>query len=247
MNNFEKLIEYIINDEKEKAQQVFHSYVVSQSREIYNELVAEDEMKDEDDEDKVSENMMGEYSADEADDMMGDIAADEEGMDVDMSADDEAGDDMGDDMGDDIDDMGDDMDDMGDDMGDEGGIEDRVVDLEDELDKLKAEFEKLMADEEGDDDKPAEGVVREYTEKVNATHSDGTDGKSSKSPVAGKNDMGGSAKNIAQGGEEKGGSAPKSGNMGVVDPRAAGKSAFGKKAPTPVTKDQATGTKSPVA
>jgi hypothetical protein len=241
--NFEKLIEYIINDETEKAQELFHQYVVSQSREIYNELVAEDEMSDEEDEDKMEENIVDEYSTDETDTMMNDISADEEGMDQEDDDDMMGGDDdmmNGDDEENDMDDNGE----------EEAGIENRVVDLEDALDELKAEFDRLMADEAGEEqhsDMPDEGVVREYHEKVSVTHSDGTDSKGSKSPVAGKNDMGGTAKSIAQGGEEKGSSAPKSGDMGVVDPRAAGKTAFGKKAPAPVTKDQATGTKSPIA
>jgi hypothetical protein len=240
--NFEKLIEYIINDETEKAQELFHQYVVSQSREIYNELVAEDEMSDEEDEDKMDENIVDEYSTDETDTMMSDISADEEGMD-------QEDDDM---LGGDDDMMGgdDEENDMDDNGEEEAGIENRVVDLEDALDELKAEFDRLMADEAGEEqqrDMPDEGVVREYHEKVSVTHSDGTDSKGSKSPVAGKNNMGGTAKSIAQGGEEKGSTAPKSGDMGVVDPRAAGKTAFGKKAPAPVTKDQATGTKSPIA
>jgi hypothetical protein len=241
--NFEKLIEYIINDETEKAQELFHQYVVSQSREIYNELVAEDEMSDEEDEDKMDENIVDEYSTDETDTMMSDISADEEGMDQEDDDDMMGGDDdmmNGDDEENDMDDNGE----------EEAGIENRVVDLEDALDELKAEFDRLMADEAGEEqhsDMPDEGVVREYHEKVSVTHSDGTDSKGSKSPVAGKNDMGGTAKSIAQGGEEKGSTAPKSGDMGVVDPRAAGKTAFGKKAPAPVTKDQATGTKSPIA
>ena len=242
--NFEKLIEYIINDETEKAQELFHQYVVSQSREIYNELVAEDEMSDEEDEEKMEENIVDEYSTDETDTMMSDISADEEGMDQEDDDDDMMGgdDDM---MG------GDDEENSMDDNGqEEADIENRVVDLEDALDELKAEFDRLMSDEAGEEqhsDMPDEGVVREYHEKVSVTHSDGTDSKGSKSPVAGKNDMGGTAKSIAQGGEEKGSTAPKSGDMGVVDPRAAGKTAFGKKAPAPVTKDQATGTKSPIA
>jgi hypothetical protein len=43
--------------------------------------------------------------------------------------------------------------------------------------------------------------------KVSVAHKDGSD--NSKSPVAGKNDMGGTAKNLVQGGEEKGSKAPK--------------------------------------
>ena len=177
---------------------------------------------------------------DATDDMMGDIAADEMGMDAgdEDEEDEEEADDM--EMG-----MGDEAEGEG-----EDALEDRVVVLEDALDELKAEFERLMGDEEGEEDEMEampEGMVREYTEKVSVSHTDGTDSKGAKSPVAGKNDMGGTAKNLVQGGEEKGGSAPKAGDMGAVDPRAAGKTAFAKKAPAPVAKDQAAGTHSPVA
>jgi len=185
-NKFEQLIEYIINDETEKANELFHAVVVEKSREIYNELVAEDM-------DGMNDDDRG-MSMDGTDDMMGDIAADEEGM------------------GHDDDDEGDEMS-FGDEEGEEGegDIEDRVVDLEDALDDLKAEFERLMGDEAGEEehDRPEEGVMREYVEKV-ATPSN-TEGQgvgagsiggstNSKSTVAGKNDMGGTAKNLAQGG-----------------------------------------------
>jgi hypothetical protein len=198
-NKFEQLIEYIINEETEKANELFHNLVVEKSRDIYNELVAE-EMQDDMEE--------GDQEMDATDDMMGDISADEEGMDQEDGEESEEDGDMGMDMGDD-------------DMGSEEGLEDRVVDLEDALDDLKAEFEKLMADEEGepmhgdmggmggmDDAMPEEGFVREYVEKVATpgnTEGQGVGAGSvggstnSKSTVAGKNDMGGSAKNIAQG------------------------------------------------
>jgi hypothetical protein len=191
-NKFEQLIEYIINEETEKANELFHNIVVEKSRDIYNELVAE-EMDEEVDEAFGEES--DEMSMDQTDDMMGDIAADEEGMDSD-------------------DPMGGDMDDMGGEEEGEGDIEDRVVDLEDALDDLKAEFEKLMADEEGEpehNDMPEEGMMREYVEKVATpgnTEGQGVGAGSiggstnSKSTVAGKNDMGGTAKNIAQGGME---------------------------------------------
>jgi hypothetical protein len=54
--------------------------------------------------------------------------------------------------------------------------------------------------------KSASEEIREYVNKVAVSHNDGSD--NSKSPVAGKNDMGGTASNIAKGGEEKGGKAP---------------------------------------
>ena len=130
MNKYEKLIEYIINDDDAKARALFHEIVVEKSRDIYESLM---------DEEQYDEGMGG----NQVNGMMDEIQADESGMaedeDMDMMGDEEpiSGDD----------DMG--MDDM-DDMGGEGDIEDRVMDLETELDALKAEFEQLMGDE-GDD------------------------------------------------------------------------------------------------
>ena len=193
-NKFEQLIEYIINDETEKANELFHSVVVEKSRDIYNELVAEEADGEEDSQ-----------SMDQTDDMMGDISADEEGMDG--EEDDEEG----------MSDFGAD-DEMGDEMGGEEGLEDRVVDLEDALDDLKAEFERLMSDEAGEpehgdfgaDEMPEEGFMREYVEKVATpgntegqgvgAGSIGGSTNTKSGSVAGKNDMGGTAKNIAQGG-----------------------------------------------
>ena len=132
MNKYEKLIEYIINDEDSKARALFHEIVVEKSRDIYESLM---------DEEQYDEGMGG----NQVNGMMDEIQADESGMaedeDMDMMGDEEpidGDDDMGMDMGDD-------------DMGGDGDIEDRVMDLETELDALKAEFEQLMSDE-GDDD-----------------------------------------------------------------------------------------------
>jgi hypothetical protein len=235
-SQYEQLIEYIINDEQDKAKELFHNLVVAKSRDIYNEIVAEemeegvDEAEDMDEEaveeDSVEENFGMEeagddMSMDQTDDMMHDIEADHDGMD---GADD--------DMGMDSDDM-----DMGDEAGEAGDVEDRVMDLEDALDDLKAEFEKLMAQEKEEPEHAEEGVVREYVEKVGepykgefgakpngATVGAGTGefvktGETNpKSVVAGKNDMGGTAKNIAQKSEQvdpngKQYTSPKSGNF----------------------------------
>ena len=45
MEKFEQLIEFIINDEEEKAKELFHDVVVEKSRDIYEQLMAEDEAK----------------------------------------------------------------------------------------------------------------------------------------------------------------------------------------------------------
>lgn len=155
-NRFEQLIEYVINDEDAKAKELFHQIVVEKSRQIYENLMQEEDL-DED-------NAMGEEPTeidtdmDEGHDMMGggqapdlidDVKAEESGMqegeddeEMDMGSDD-----MGDDMG--SDDMG--SDDMGGDMGgDEPASKDDVMNLEDKLDQLMAEFENMMGGQDGD-------------------------------------------------------------------------------------------------
>jgi hypothetical protein len=133
MNKYEKLIEYIINDDDAKARALFHEIVVEKSRDIY-ESIMEEEQYDEGFGGAPQEEMMDEITMDETG-----MAEDEE---MDMMGDEEpiSGDD----------DMDMDMDMGGDDMAGDGDIEDRVMDLETELDALKAEFEQLMGDE-GDD------------------------------------------------------------------------------------------------
>ena len=48
MNKFEKLIEYVINDEENKAADLFHQIVVDKSRDIYEDLMQADKIDDED-------------------------------------------------------------------------------------------------------------------------------------------------------------------------------------------------------
>lgn len=239
-SKFEQLIEHILNDDEAKAKELFHDIVVEKSREIYDNIVSEEEHDDEEEKEEVEENIVDEVGGDAADDMQNDIEADHAGM----------GPDMGDEEGEEGEEAGE----MGDEAGEEE-IEDRVVDLEAALDELKAEFDKLMSQEAGEphhadmgdemdmgDDMgmPKEGIVREYTEKAPAPIKSET-GANTKSIVAGKNDMGGTTANIAKGGDNAnpdGNSAPKapkSGDMGAVDPRDAGKGAFDKKAPSATT------------
>ena len=163
MNKFEQLIEYVINDEESKARELFHDIVVEKSREIYENLMAEEAEEDieegvediEEGEEDLEEDMGGDAS----DDLIDDVEAEEE-SDMNMEGEEDmAGDDMtGDDMGDD------DMADMGDMGGDEGGSEpaskDDILNLEDKLDQLMAEFEDLMGNDDmgdGDGFGPEEG------------------------------------------------------------------------------------------
>ena len=47
-SKFEQLIEYVINDEEAKAQELFHDIVVEKSREIYENLMNEEDSEEED-------------------------------------------------------------------------------------------------------------------------------------------------------------------------------------------------------
>jgi hypothetical protein len=148
-NKFEKMLELLVNEDKEAAQELFHEIVVEKSRDIYESLL-EDEATDEE-VDEATDEEVDEATDEEVDEASEDDL--EENFDLDefeVEADPMANMDQTDDM---MADLGmDDEDDEGDEEG-EGDVEDRVEDLEDALDDLKAEFEKMMAgDDEGDDD-----------------------------------------------------------------------------------------------
>jgi hypothetical protein len=195
---------------------------------------AADEEVDEASDEEVDENF-GEITpeadpmgGDAADDMMGDIEADgEEGEDSDMGGDEEEIEDRVVDLEDALDDLKAEFEKMmtGDKDGDEGDEDAADMDMDDEGDEEKEEAFDVAPELSVEDEAPAfEGTktageqMREYVEKVTPKMGDtGTDG--TKSPVAGKNDMGGDAGNIAQGGDEKGGkaSAPKEDNAGNVN------------------------------
>lgn len=140
-------------------------------------------------------------------------------------------------------DKGDDAEDNGEDNGDEEDKEDEAIvsqDAEGETVEVAPELGDQPAVESKDNaPKSASEEIREYVNKVGVTHTDGSD--NSKSPVAGKNDMGGTTGNIAKGGEEKGSSTPASkeenaGNINVPGGKA--KLAAAPKAKTNVEDDK---------
>ena len=224
-NKYEQLIEHIINDETDKARELFHTIVVEKSRDIYESLIDEQDLE--------------EVGGNEVEGLVDEITIDETGI-----SEEEEGEEAGEEPAMDAEEP------AGEEHG-EAELEDRVVDLEDALDELKAEFDALMAGEEheeeampgihGDEDAEEmpeqmyeaeeeldeaeevdeakeedeeaeevdETIVREYVEKV-ADHgqksesgkeagAQGSANVNKQTPVAGKNDMGGSAANIATG------------------------------------------------
>ena len=167
MNRFEQLIEYVINDEEQKARELFHDIVVEKSRAIYENLMAEEaeeELDEAEEEEDLEEGMMG-ADGGAAGDLIDNVETEEEMSmesedDADAEFDDEAeeaGDDLTGDLEADHDEFG------GSDGGsDETATKDDIMNLEDKLDQLMAEFEAAMGGDEmgmgnGDGFGPEEG------------------------------------------------------------------------------------------
>ena len=178
---FEQLIDLIINEQEDKAQELFHEIVVEKSREIY-ESIMDEEMMDE--ESMVGEvgDLMDEISAEESGDV---VEAEEDEADIDFDDDaEEAGDDLTHDLEQDHDAEGSvDKEDLG--------------DIKDKLDDLMAEFEALMGgDADMGDEEEVEGeeeveineeemdeevMEAVQLQKVSVTHGD--NGANTKSPT----------------------------------------------------------------
>lgn len=188
---FEQMLEYLISEDHDTARELFHQLVVEKSREIYENILAED--FSEDHEDGTGSPIGG----DQADDFMSDIE------------DDEGEDDEGE--------FGSEENGEGDLENRVLDVEDELEQLRAEFDRLMAgESEEgehdqdpdldddMSGDVDGEDDenKEVESFMREYIEKVSAPKG-GDDGANSKSIVAKKNDMGGTTANL-RGGESKG-------------------------------------------
>lgn len=154
MNRFEKLIEYVINDEEQKARELFHDIVVEKSRQIYENLMQEeaeeelDESEEEEldeSEEEIEEGCMG---GDASDDLIDDVEMEEE-SDINMEAeeDEEAEEEFGgeEEIGGE-EEFG--SEEEFDDGGEEPASKGDILNLEDKLDELMAEFEQLMGGEE---------------------------------------------------------------------------------------------------
>ncbi len=242
-----QMLEHLVNEDQAKAEELFHEYVVAKSREIYENLIeteiSEEEKEDEEDK-EVDEAAKDEDAEDDKVDEASDEDKDDEKMDEefeDIAI--EADDDMGGDATDDLEAE------LGDEPADAEGEESEeeiMQDLGDIIDELQAKFDALQGEEEeqgefGDEEggeepkmdafEPELETVREYVEKVPAGHGAEKKGAAEKadgttSPVAGKNDMGGTTANIAKAQEDnssKGtagglaGNKPKEDNAGNIN------------------------------
>lgn len=253
----EKVLEFIINEENEKASDLLHDVFVEKARGIYEEIATEDEDLEEATEEEVEEaksddDKEDKEQVDEAD--IQDQFADEVETDSEMIDQEEVAEE---------DPMADELP-MDDEMGDEAGedpVEDAFMNVEDALDELKAEFAQLMGDEEPMDDEMGDAPVDDMSDMVDAEEEDAlmmggndeepveeeldyeqvgegavnvpdpnmsetgfaaaggsTGAVGSKSPVAGKNDMGGNVVKVNDGSEgDHGDNAVKEDNAGNVN------------------------------
>ncbi len=180
MNKFEQLLDFIVNEEKDKAEELFHAIVVEKSRDIYEQLIAEetkeeDPVEEETDDEAVAEEESVEEAfgmddeeepafpgGDSADGLPGDTEA--------PTAHDEFG---GEEEG-----------------GDETAPATKgdVQDLEDALEDLKAEFERLMSGDEGSEEGDEEGEEEpeDSEEAPEFGDEDGEEEKESAMPFEGR-------------------------------------------------------------
>ena len=281
----EKVLEFIINEENEKASDLLHDVFVEKARGIYEEIATEDEEIEEATEEEVEEaksddDKEDKEQVDEAD--IQDQFADEVETDSEMIDQEEVAeeDPMADEMP---------MDDMGDEEG-EDPVEDAFMNVEDALDELKAEFAQLMGDEEPVDDEMGDAPVDDMSDMVDAEEEDplmmgGNDAEpveeeldyeqvgegavnvpdpnmsetgfaaaggstgavGNKSPVASKNDMGGTAVKVNDGSDGN------SGDQGVKEDNAGNVNVPGGKAgkaqsnvSDPKNSDEASNKRSPI-
>jgi len=234
-DKLEQMLEHLVNDEQEKAEELFHEYVVEKSREIYESLVEEDDEEEVDesfgveeaDEDDMGDmdDMMG---GDQTDDLAQDVEHDEEDEEVEDEDAEELFQDLEDIVGEleakfaelNADDAeSDDDEDM--DMGDD----DEEMDMGDDDEEIKDDFDVELA------------TVREYVEKIGAyedakggdegkgvagsSHGTSVSNVNTKSVVDNmKNDMGGTTANIlSDKTDEKGRTAdkPKEEDLGNIN------------------------------
>ena len=215
-NILEQMLGHLVNDDKQKAEELFHEYVVAKSREIYEQLI-EAEMDDEEDEDKEDEPKKDDD--DDLDENFEDIAYEGDGP-------------MGD-MGDDLESELNADDEMGPEEDDEFSDKDPeelFQDLDAIVDELQAKFDAMnggdmggddMGDMGGDDEMKDDfdlATVREYVEKVPAGHGAEKKGAGEKADGSAtglkfqKNDMGGTSANILSGKDGQDGGYPGAGS-----------------------------------
>ena len=150
MNKFEKLIEYIINDEDQKARELFHDIVVEKSRDIYESIM---------DEESMEENVAGNQVEDMVDEISTEEAVgedDEAGEEFELGGDEPAGEEE---FGDEV---------ASDEFGGEESEDDKIMNIDAKLDELLAKFDEIMGDEGTGEEMPAEEPAMDMGDEMGA-------------------------------------------------------------------------------
>ena len=235
-----KVLEYLVNEDREKASDLLHDVFVEKAKNHWASLSESDESVEEDiqdeDLDETYEVEEGINNFDAEEDFLGDIetAEDEiEAEEVYGEDDDQEGEEEAPEM-----DMDMDMDMDSGEEEDAAEPEEALANVEDAIAELRAAFADMMDDEPAEepemeeevafesddsDDEEVEAVEEGATmSAVSVSHTDGSD--NSKSPVGpGDSSMSPSKPvDIAGGTVEAGGKAPAAKDMGVTGPQEAG-------------------------
>jgi hypothetical protein len=154
MNKFEKLIEYIINDEDQKARELFHDIVVEKSRDIYESIM---------DEEQVEEMVAGNQVKDMVDQVRHEEAVGEDDEEGEEFSFDQDGEDDGEVAGDMPADSGEqEFDDQ------DAGHDDTVMNIDAKLDELLAKFDEIMGDDGMGDEMGGEEPAMDMGDEMGA-------------------------------------------------------------------------------
>ena len=168
-DRYTKVIESLVNGDEATASDLLHEAFVEKARDIWADLVEQDEIVEDDVQSELEEELGDEEAGDFLDDLETDESEieSEEAFGEDDHEDDEPEMDMDADMDAEMelasDDEGDaegDAEDMGD--GEEGKVEAEFASVQDALDDLKATFAEIM----GDEDKAEEAVAFESEDEI---------------------------------------------------------------------------------
>jgi len=190
-NSLVKVLEYLVNDEREKAADLLHNVFVEKAKNHWAAITESDEVVEDDIQDEDLDETID--VSDEEDDFLNDIETAEEEIDQeeifddeDMPGEEDYGDEEDMDMSMDMGDIGGDDEDM--DM-DASDPEEALTNVEDAIAELRAAFADLMGDDSKDmdmdneEEPEMEGFGESVALKsVTANMADGSD-NSAKSPV----------------------------------------------------------------
>lgn len=144
----EKVHAYLINEEHDRAQALFHEAFVEAAREIHKKIMEEEDWVDEDFDPEIPEEIEDEEQELFGEDDLEEMPGDEDEMDYEG---DEAAADVEDEMMDDGEAEADMDMDYEEGEGEGGDVEDLLSDVESKIDELRAEFEKLSGEDNGED------------------------------------------------------------------------------------------------